>query len=106
MPPIFVGASKPTSVAALEARLMPLLPYDAGTGDRNEASSFHRTIRRKLMPQVRAPSLQRNDRNGNRNSIVQPPSTLPVFASQIAFQSLLAFSLATWASTMPPCALA
>ena len=67
----------------------------AGMWVRNDASDFQRTSRRKLMPQMRLSSWNRIDRNGMRNSIVQPPSKSAARVSQMAFQSAVAFSLVT-----------
>ena len=53
---MLVGASMPTSVAALDVRLRAFRANDAGMGVRNDASVFQRTTRRKLMPQTRLPS--------------------------------------------------
>ena len=58
------------------------------------------------MPQMRLSSWNRIDRNGMRNSIVQPPSKFAARVSQMPFQSAVAFSLVTCRSLMPPCALA
>src|SRR5262245_5026917 len=100
------GVSMPTSVAALEARFSPFDPYEIGTAERNESSVFQRTLRRKLTPHIRPASWNRIDLKGMRNSIVHPPSKSAAFVSQIVFQSVLAFSLATCESAIPPWALA
>ena len=82
------STSRPTSVAASDARPRPRRPADAGMRVRYEYSATAWTLRRKLIPHVCArPSGNRSDAKGIAISTVHPRSSRDVRRFHTVFQS-------------------